>query len=282
MAQAGRGRIAYLKAYGAASGPVNAGAAAAEILPAVQSNSTPPNRCRDPNTNFVYERAQPCATGDVTLSGPPVAEPRQTPPPTPSAASAAVLPRPRPIVTTDPPPPPHFGFPLTTTGEPPDATTAALINHWATAYYWIDAPRTGCLAGGPEHDPCDRARRAAETAADQDVSELRQRGWCHVNSRASNWYHCVDLPDEQLAVDRFTLEEQQSYARDFIKVATQLVRSVGSDKAWSFASDSDLLQRCRDPVIEGINCALTVAQRKDLFQQIVTYYQSLGPHYTLH
>jgi len=32
----------------------------------------PPYRCRDPNTNFVYERAQPCATGDLTLSGPPI------------------------------------------------------------------------------------------------------------------------------------------------------------------------------------------------------------------
>ncbi len=201
----------------------------------------------------------------------------------PAAPSKPIhLPRPRPLITTDPPPPAHFGHPLTTTGAPPDTATAALINHWATAYYWIDAPRTGCLAGGPEHDPCDRARRAAQAAADQDVVELRQRGWCHVYAHATNWYHCAALPDEQLAVAQFTPEEQQSYTQSFIRAATQFVRSAGPDSALAIASNTDLFARCRDPVVEGDNCALTVAQRKDLFQQIVTYYQSLGPHYTLH
>jgi TonB family protein len=87
MIQAGRARIAYLKAYGAtASGPVNAGATAAEGLPATPPDSVPPYRCRDPNNNFVYERSQPCATGDLTLSGPPISN-SNTSPKTPAQAA---------------------------------------------------------------------------------------------------------------------------------------------------------------------------------------------------
>ena len=74
MAQAGRARIAYLKAYGGTSpastetGP----ARIAENSPPVQPETVSKQfRCRDPNTNFVYERSEPCARGDVTLSGPP-------------------------------------------------------------------------------------------------------------------------------------------------------------------------------------------------------------------
>jgi hypothetical protein len=58
-----------------------------------------PYRCRDPNTNFVYERPQLCATGDVTLSGPPVAELRQTPQP-----EAVASPPPRPGTVVPGPP----------------------------------------------------------------------------------------------------------------------------------------------------------------------------------
>ena len=71
MAQAGRARIAYLKAYGRTSTPES------ETGPPLVSESSPPTqpetvskqfRCRDPNTNFLYERPQPCEAGDVTLS----------------------------------------------------------------------------------------------------------------------------------------------------------------------------------------------------------------------
>jgi hypothetical protein len=46
-----------------------------------------PYRCRDPNTNFDYERPQPCATGDLTISGPPEIANEQAPnrSPTPAA-----------------------------------------------------------------------------------------------------------------------------------------------------------------------------------------------------
>jgi uncharacterized protein len=71
MEQAGRARIAYLKAYD--------GTSAAETTPAPAAENSPPTqpetvskqfRCRDPRSNFEYARPQPCAAGDITLAGP--------------------------------------------------------------------------------------------------------------------------------------------------------------------------------------------------------------------
>jgi hypothetical protein len=45
--------------------------------PAISSSATQTTdgtfRCRDPHTNFVYERSEPCARGDIALSGPQLA-----------------------------------------------------------------------------------------------------------------------------------------------------------------------------------------------------------------
>jgi uncharacterized protein YecT (DUF1311 family) len=63
MAEAGRARIAYLRDYGASEATTSATTA-----PAANAGSV--YRCRDPKTNFDYERLQPCATGDITLAAP--------------------------------------------------------------------------------------------------------------------------------------------------------------------------------------------------------------------
>lgn len=133
----------------------------------------------------------------------------------------------------------------------------------------------------------DLHRRAwGDTRLDDAVAEvaaqLKAQGWCHAFPTSTHWYRCDrPLPDEQQAAAQYNQEERQSYAQSFIAAATGLVRDTGAN-AWEFARKSGLFERCRDPQTEGINCALTVAQRQDLFQQIVNYYQSLGPRYTLH
>lgn len=73
VAEAGRARIAYLKAYSvtsAAPSETNGAGGETTSAPAKPEQAGAQYRCRDPNTNFVYERPQPCAKGDVMLSGP--------------------------------------------------------------------------------------------------------------------------------------------------------------------------------------------------------------------
>jgi hypothetical protein len=177
----------------------------------------------------------------------------------------------------------------TTTGVDPDAASAALLAHWAVANYWIDAPRSGCLAGGNPADPCTRGRAAASAAADQDVAALRLRGWCHVLPRATNWYHCTSRPNEQQTVAQFSDADRRFYAQQFISGATPIVRKFvipHEDPVAAYqrvrAILGSMLSACRDPVVEGLPCALTVAEREDLLPQIVNYHLALGPEYVLH
>lgn len=121
-----------------------------------------------------------------------------------------------------------------------------------------------------------------DNAAAAIAAQLKAQNWCHAFPTSTHWYRCDRrLPDERQAAALYSQEERQSYAQSFIAEATGLVRNTGAN-AWEFARQSGLFERCRDPQTEGINCALTVAQRRDLFRQIVNYYQSLGPYYTLH
>ena len=82
MAQAGRARIAYLKAYGGTSGApseTNGASDGTTSAPTQPEQAGAQYRCRDPNTNFVYERSEPCAKGDLMLSGPPSIPNEQAP-----------------------------------------------------------------------------------------------------------------------------------------------------------------------------------------------------------
>lgn len=82
MTEAGRARIAYLTAYGGTER--NEASATTPSAPARPEQAGAQYRCRDPNTNFVYERPEPCAAGDISLAGP-VRPPAAEVAPSPSA-----------------------------------------------------------------------------------------------------------------------------------------------------------------------------------------------------
>jgi hypothetical protein len=73
MAEAGRARIIFLRSYGTgeAAAPTAATTPSEAAFPEPrQEKASAQYRCRDPNTNFVYERPEPCAEGDTRISEP--------------------------------------------------------------------------------------------------------------------------------------------------------------------------------------------------------------------
>jgi hypothetical protein len=71
MMEAGRARVGYLKAYGGTSTVSTETDVASGKTTSAPAEAGAQYRCHDPNTNFDYERLEPCAAGDVMLSGPP-------------------------------------------------------------------------------------------------------------------------------------------------------------------------------------------------------------------
>jgi hypothetical protein len=282
MAQAGRARIAYLKAYGGTS------PADTETGPARVAENSPPAqpetvskkfRCRDPNTNFVYERSEPCARGDVTLSGPPsisneqAAQSREPEQPTQNwqdwDASSGSSPAPN-----------------------------SLLAQWGRLNQQLDyvrehPPDAGYGGGGRcTYDPVvPRSQADAEWCRTKDQLEaslaslenrLKEQNWCRFQARTT-WFPCNQVVNETEALAQFSEQDREFYAQQFIRAETVTVREMpGAPLSTVVKFSGGLLDPCRDPKVEGINCALTVRQRMDLLSQIVNYYNSLIPHYTLH
>jgi|SRR5665213_177942 len=126
--------------------------------------------------------------------------------------------------------------------------------------------------------------RAADVR-DNLVDQLKARNWCHAFPTSTNWYQCDrPLPNETSATSQYSSTEREGQIQSFMLAAqdtVQMALNSGLD-AWQLGEQSNFFEPCRDPKSEGYTCALTIAQRRDLYSQVVNFNQSRIPHYTLH